>query len=124
VALIRTKNHVYILTPQYKPSRFLIELINDFNIKHTDNLNMETVDLFRLRCPLCSYPLKYEFNKNYGLNLYLCTNEPEVCDFMTNHKSYLHDIYKCDKCKDGFMVVRSKDNEPFYGCTGRRRVRR
>jgi DNA helicase-4 len=118
VALTRTKNHVYILTPQYKPSRFLIELINDFNIKHTDNLNIETVDLFRLRCPLCSYPLKYEFNKNYGLNLYLCTNEPEVCDFMTNHKSYLHDIYKCDKCKDGFMVVRSKDNEPFYGCTG------
>jgi DNA helicase-4 len=118
VALTRTKNHVFILVPQYKPSRFLIELINDFNIKHSDNINMETVDLFRLRCPVCGYPLKYEFNKNYGLNLYLCTNEPEVCDFMTNHKSHLHDIYKCDKCKDGFMVVRSKDNEPFYGCTG------
>jgi len=41
------------------------------------------VDLFRLRYPVCKYPLKYEFNKNYGLNLYLCTNEPEVCDFMT-----------------------------------------
>jgi len=94
VALTRTKNRVYILTPQTKPSRFLIELINDYKIPHSENVNMKPVDLFRLRCPNCNYPLKYEFNKNYGLNLYLCTNEPEVCDFMTNSKSHLHDIYK------------------------------
>ncbi|MDR0322075.1 MAG: UvrD-helicase domain-containing protein [Treponema sp.] len=118
VALTRTKNRVYILTPQKRPSRFLIELINDYKISHTEKVNMETVDLFRLRCPMCKYPLKYEFNKNYGLNLYLCTNEPEVCDFMTNSKSYLHDIYKCDKCNDGYMIVRTKDDEAFYGCTG------
>jgi len=120
VALTRTKNKVYILTPQKKPSRFLIELINDYNISHSENVNMETVDLFRLRCPICNYPLKYEFNKNYGLHLYICTNEPEVCDFMTNNRSHLYDIYKCEKCKDGYMIVkvRTKDNEPFYGCTG------
>lgn len=64
VVLTRTKNRVYILTPQNKPSRFLIELIKDYNIAHSENLNMETVDLFRLRCPVCRYPLKYEFNKN------------------------------------------------------------
>lgn len=118
VALTRTKNRVYILTPQNKPSRFLIELINDYKIAHSDNLNMETVDLFRLRCPICGYPLKYEFNKNYGLGLYLCTNEPEVCDFMTNSKTHLHDIYKCDKCNDGYMIVKAKGNDAFYGCTG------
>lgn len=118
VALTRTKNHVYILTPQHKPSRFLIELINDYKIQHSKNLHMESVDMFRLRCPICGYPLKYEFNKNYGLGLYLCTNEPEVCDFMTNSKVHLHDIYKCDQCKDGYMIVKSKGNEAFYGCTG------
>jgi len=118
VALTRTKNRVYILTPQKKPSRFLIELINDFKISHSENVNMETVDLFRLRCPVCKYPLKYEFNKNYGLHLYLCTNEPEVCDFMTNNKSHLHDIYKCEKCADGYMIVKIKDDRAFYGCTG------
>lgn len=118
VALTRTKNRVYILTPQHKPSRFLIELINDYNIAHSENLNMETVDLFRLRCPVCEYPLKYEFNKNYGIGLYLCTNEPEVCDFMTNSKVHLHDIYKCDQCKDGYMIVKAKGNDAFYGCTG------
>jgi len=118
VALTRTKNRVYILTPQKKPSRFLVELINDYNIPHSENVNMETVDLFRLRCPICNYPLKYEFNKNYGLGLYLCTNEPEVCDFMTNNKSYLYDIFKCNKCDDGYMIVKLKGNEAFYGCTG------
>jgi DNA helicase-4 len=118
VALTRTKNLVYILTPQKKPSRFLVELINEYKISHSENVNMETVDLFRLRCPVCNYPLKYEFNKNYGLHLYLCTNEPEVCDFMTNSKSHLHDIYKCDKCNDGYMIVKLKNDEAFYGCTG------
>ena len=118
VALTRTKNRVYILTPQQRPSRFLIELINDYKIPHSENINMETVDLFRLRCPVCGYPLKYEFNKNYGLELYVCTNEPEVCDFMTNNKTHMHDIYKCDQCKDGYMIVRLKGKEVFYGCTG------
>jgi len=118
VALTRTKNRVYILTPLNKPSRFLIELINDYKIPHAENLNMGTVDLFRLRCPICGYPLKYEFNKNYGMNLYLCTNEPEICDFMTNNKSHLHDIYKCSECKDGYMIVKSKGQDAFYGCTG------
>jgi len=118
VALTRTKNRVYILTPQNRPSRFLIELIKDYNIMHSEKLNMETVDLFRLRCPVCGYPLKYEFNKNYGIGLYLCTNEPELCDFMTNSKVHLHDIYKCGQCKDGYMIVKIKGNEAFYGCTG------
>ena len=83
----------------------------------SENVNMETIDLFRLRCPVCGYPLKYEFSKNYGLTLYLCTNEPEICDFMTNGKSHLYDIYKCDQCADGYMVVKTKGNNVFYGCT-------
>jgi len=118
VALTRTKNRVYILTPQKKPSRFLIELVNDYKIPHSKNVNKEMVDLFRLRCPACNYPLKYEFNKNYGLGLYLCTNEPEVCDFMTNNKTYLQDIYKCHQCKDGYMIVKTMKDKALYGCTG------
>jgi DNA helicase-4 len=117
VALTRTKNRVYILTPQHKPSRFLIELVNDYKIPHSDELNMQTVDLFRLRCPKCDYPLKFEFNKNYGLHLYICTNEPEVCDFMTNSPSHLYDIYQCDQCKDGYMIVNTGVYGAFYGCT-------
>jgi DNA helicase-4 len=117
VALTRTKNRVFILTPLKKPSRFLVELITDYKIPHSEGLNMQAVDLFRMRCPICGYPLKYEFNKNYGMVLWICTNEPEVCDFMTNNKTHLHDIYKCDQCEDGYMIVKSKGNDAFYGCT-------
>ncbi|KAF5055279.1 ATP-dependent DNA helicase Rep [anaerobic digester metagenome] len=119
VALTRTKNRVYIAAPQHKPSRFLVELIQDYNLPHPTSMNMETVDLFSLRCPVCGFPLKYEFNKNYGLQLYLCTNDPEVCDFMTNDRVEPHDIFKCPKCPDGYMIVKrnSKNNDVFYGCT-------
>lgn len=119
VAMTRTKNRVYVMTPQNKPSRFLVELIRDHNLPHSDALNMKVVDLFSLRCPVCGFPLKYEFNKNYGLNLWICTNEVEICDFMTNDKVHKHDIYKCPRCADGYMVVRMnpKNGDVFYGCT-------
>jgi DNA helicase-4 len=122
VALTRTKNRVYIAVPKFKPSRFIVELIKDYNLPYPEDLNLKTVDLFNLRCPECNFPLKYEFNKNYGLELYLCTNESEICDFMTNDREYLKDIFKCPKCQDGYMIVKrvySKDrsHEGFYGCT-------
>lgn len=119
VAMTRTKNRVYVMTPQNKPSRFLIELIRDYNLPHSDELNMKVVDLFNLRCPVCGFPLKYEFNKNYGLNLWICTNEVEICDFMTNDKIHKHDIYKCPKCRNGYMIVKMnpKNGNVFYGCT-------
>ena len=119
VAMTRTKNRVYIATPKHKPSRFLVELIKDYNLPHDEDINMHVVDLFNLRCPICGFPLKHEFNKNYGLNLWICTNEVEVCDFMTNDKVHKHDIFKCPKCSDGYMIVKMnpKNQDVFYGCT-------
>ena len=119
VAMTRTKNQVYIATPKQKPSRFLVELIKDYQLPVPEEINMQTVDLFNLRCPICGFPLKYEFNKNYGLNLWICTNEAEVCDFMTNDKIHKHDICKCRKCKDGYLIVKMnpKNGNVFYGCT-------
>jgi DNA helicase-4 len=61
--------------------------------------------------------LKFENNKNYGLPLYICTNDPEICDFMTNKKNVKADIFKCSQCSDGYMIVKQKDNSYFYGCT-------
>lgn len=119
VALTRTKNRVYIATPLNRPSRFIIELIKDYQLEYEGNLNMKMIDLYSLKCPICGRPLKYEINKNYGLPLYMCTNEPEVCDFMTNSKECMKDIFKCDHCKNGYMVVKKKleEEEYFYGCT-------
>ena len=119
VAMTRTKNRVYIATPKHKPSRFLVELIKDYHLPLSEEINMQTVDLFNLRCPICGFPLKYEFNKNYGLNLWICTNEAEVCDFMTNDKVHKHDICRCPKCQDGYLIVKMnpKNGNVFYGCT-------
>jgi len=80
---------------------------------------MNVVEMFKLRCPNCNYPIKYEFNKNYGLPLYICTNDPEVCDFMTNDRVVRKDIFKCPECKDGYMIVKKSKNseDRFYGCT-------
>ncbi len=119
VALTRTKNRVYICTPLDKPSRFLVELINEYHIAAPKDMNMEMVEIFKIRCPICGFPLKYEFNKNYGLGLYICTNEMEICDFMTNDKQALKDIFKCSECKDGFMIVKKRigAQHKFYACT-------
>ena len=118
VALTRTKNRVYIAAPLSRPSRFLVELIKDYELPHHKELNLDIVDIFSLKCPVCGFPLRYQLNKNYGLQLYICTNEAEVCDFMTNDRRYLKDIFKCPKCEDGYMIVkRDKNQEGFYGCT-------
>ena len=102
-----------------KGAKELVELMKDFNIPHNDEINMQVVDLFNLRCPVCGFPLKYEFNKNYGLNLWICTNETELCDFMTNDRTHMHDILKCPKCTDGYLIVKKnpKNGDIFYGCT-------
>ena len=119
VALTRTKNRVYIATPIRKPSRFVVELIKDYQLPHDERINMSVVDQFALRCPVCGFPLKNEFNKTYGLNLWICTNDVEVCDFMTNDRVHMHDIFKCPECADGYMIVKMnpQNGNIFYGCT-------
>ena len=119
VALTRTKNRVYIAAPQYRPSRFLLELITEYKLPHPTGMNLKAPEPYGIRCPLCEFPLRYELNKNYGLNLYMCTNEAEICDFMTNDRTYLKDIFKCPQCDDGFLIVKKNRNAEtaFYGCT-------
>ncbi len=119
VAITRTKNRVYLITPLTKPSRFVIELADDYKIQHSSDMSKEIQAKKYMPCPVCDFPLKYENNKTYGLPLYMCTNEPELCDFMTNDKVLPRDIYKCPKCLDGYMIVKKRKNDEnrFYGCT-------
>ncbi|MEN6316068.1 MAG: UvrD-helicase domain-containing protein [Clostridiaceae bacterium] len=119
VALTRTKNRVYMVTPLYRPSRFVVELIKDFGIPHDDKINLGDIKSRMPKCPICGMPMKFENNKNYGIPLYICLNDPEICDFMTNDEKYPHDIFKCPACKDGYMIVKPGKvvGERFYGCT-------
>lgn len=117
VALTRTKNRVYIFAPNDNPSRFLTELFTDHGVEKPEGMREAAATQKRDRCKYCGYPLKHEFNKPYARNLYVCTNDPEVCGCITNNHTYPYAIRKCPNCDDGYLIVREKDNDVFYGCT-------
>lgn len=121
VAMTRTKNRVFFIAPEKNPSEFLLEIKHDYkNVV----LNGEWIDelkdftSFKKACPMCGYPLQHKIKSAYGLNLWICMNDPEVCDFMTNKiEAGKLSIQKCDKC-DGYLIARQqKDGRYFLGCT-------
>lgn len=130
VALTRTKNRVYIVTPQQRPSDFVRELVMDYpNVTLRGKLDDKQQNTGEIkRCPVCGYPLQLRYKKAYGLRLWICSNEPEICDFITNDlKGNDLSILKCDECKDGYLIVKQgKRKDPndenserymFLGCT-------
>lgn len=121
VAMTRTKNRVYFIAPEQNPSEFLLELKRDYmNVVLRGNWNDEEPKMIgRKSCPICGYPLQYKYKNAYGLRLYMCTNEPEICGFMTNeYKADKLSIVKCDRCRDGYLIVKpGKSDDYFLGCT-------
>ena len=121
VALTRTKNRVYIVTPEQHPSQFVTELLHDYPLVTMDGqLNDQSTDNLEniKRCPVCGYPLQLRYKPHIGLKLWICSNEPEICDFMTNDlRGGNMPILKCDKCQDGYLIVKEGKHEPFLGCT-------
>lgn len=120
VAMTRTKNRVFFIAPEQNPSEFLLELKKDYkNVVLYGQWNEEVVSTQKKICPLCGYPMQLKYKKAYGLKLYICTNEPEVCGFMTNnYGAGKMSIQKCDKCRDGYLIIKSgKDSGFFLGCT-------
>ena len=122
VAMTRTKNRVYFIAPEQNPSEFLLEIKREYkNVSLRGNWNedYQPNNTTKKVCPICGYPLQYRYKNSYGLRLYICTNEPEICGFMTNeYKAGKLSILKCDWCHDGYLVVKpAKDGNYFLGCT-------
>lgn len=120
VALTRTKNRVYIIAPEKHPSEFVLELKNEYkNVVLKGELDPEPHGLLANKvCPICGYPLQRRHRKDCAMSLWVCTNEPEVCGFVSNNlaggKMY---IQKCTECVDGYLIVKTKDDHAFLGCT-------
>ena len=117
VALTRTKNKVYILTPVNNPSSFVLEIIK---YDHVKLYNKTGIKLSKKpnTCPKCGYPLIRKYNSFKINNLYICSNEKELCDFKTNNLKYKKNITKCPKCNGDLIVKHSrKKNYDFIGCT-------
>ena len=137
VAMTRTKNRVYFIAPLQEPSEFLLELLRDYkNVRLDDCADFVGEEperkerllhqsetgfaMDRKKCPLCGYPLQLRYKAAYGLRFYLCTNDSEICGFMTNDlRGGRMSILKCDRCADGYLIVRTrrKTGEAFLGCT-------
>ncbi|MBR1673664.1 MAG: UvrD-helicase domain-containing protein [Eubacterium sp.] len=121
VAMTRTKNRVFMVAPEQNPSEFLIEIKNEYkNIRLEGNWNEDySYSVQKKPCPLCGYPMQLKYKRAYGLRLYICSNEPEVCGFMTNdYRGGKMAIQKCEKCRDGYLIVKySQKNGFFLGCT-------
>lgn len=121
VAMTRTKNRVFFVAPEANPSEFLLELKQTYkNVKLLGDWNEEEpVSIAKKPCPLCGYPMQFKYKRSYGLRLFICANEPELCGFMTNnYKAGKLSIQKCDKCRDGYLIVKQgRDKDFFLGCT-------
>ena len=127
VAMTRTKNRVFFIAPEQNPSEFLLELKRDYKnikLKGEWNEDITSIPSYKKTCPICGYPMQYRYKPAYGLRLFICTNEPEVCSFMTNrYEAGQLSIIKCDKCRDGYLIVKpGKDKNTFMlGCTNYKR---
>lgn len=124
VALTRTKNRVVIVAPENKPSEFIKELLTDTksypNVTSIGQIALGSTSnqSIKDKCPICGYPMQFRWNKNFGLRLWICTNDQEICGFMTNDKRGGElCIQKCDCCQDGFLVVKNASKNYFLGCT-------
>lgn len=120
VAMTRTKNRVYFVAPQKMPSEFLIEINKEYEkvIKHGEWQEEVINKPYRKMCPVCEYPLQYKYKPAYGLRLNICTNDPELCGFMTNElKAGKMQIMKCDQCQDGYLIVKPWKDTYILGCT-------
>lgn len=122
VAMTRTKNRVFFIAPEQNPSEFLLEIKKDYkNVVLKGNWNEELPETRSTHktCPICGYPMQLRYKNAYGLKLYICTNEPEICGFMTNeYNAGKLSIIKCDQCRDGYLIVKPGKSEPYFlGCT-------
>lgn len=120
VAMTRTKNRVYFIVPQSKPSEFVLEINKDYKniLLHGDLLPTEASLITNKLCPCCGYPLQRRFSKTTNSNLWICTNESEICGFFSNNLlGGEMAVTKCPKCVDGYLIVKTKNDFPFLGCT-------
>lgn len=127
VALTRTKNRVFIITPIHRPSKFILELKDKFKTVVLTGEELEPVENLNnmIKCPCCGYPLQKRENKHFlvAKALWICSNDPEICGFITNDLSGgKMSISKCPNCDDGYLVVKKRKNKDnseqrVLGCT-------
>lgn len=115
VALTRTKSIAYITTHHHRRSKFVEELVEDYNVPYLYLDNPEFLNEVVL-CPRCLSghltPRTAGHRKFLG-----CTNYPQ-CGYTVSDLEVLNNPIPCHVC-GGFLVKRknSKNHSSFLGCT-------
>lgn len=147
VALTRTKNNVYLLSPYFKSSVFVQELKTDANVEllELENNRLETLKNIekngeryviptKLKCPVCKTGvvlLESFWNKGKLNRVLKCSHNMAPpfnrCNweggYYGSELEDLDDIEYCPSC-DGILIKRYRhsDEHPFLGCTNFRKT--
>jgi DNA helicase-4 len=115
VAITRTQNTTFLITPQKIMSVFVDELIKNQEIVYEFKTDEEQI-INNPNCPKCEkgYLILRENSLNNSKFLG-CSNYP-LCDNTFKNVEILNDQIKCSKC-GGYMVKRNGSYGEFYGCT-------
>lgn len=147
VALTRTKNNVYLLSPYFKSSVFVQELKTDANVEllELENNRLETLKNIekngeryviptKLKCPVCKTGvvlLESFWNKGKLNRVLKCSHNMAPpfnrCNwkggYYGSEPEDLDDIEYCPSC-EGILIKRYRhsDGHPFLGCTNFRKT--
>ena len=114
VALTRTRNRVFILVDEYRPSEFMQEFQPSKSVFILNrDVREETPAVI---CPRCKTG-HLTVRKNESSNKYFvgCSNYPQ-CDYTVRDTAVMSDTKYCPQC-GGFLVKRKGKWGTFYGCT-------
>lgn len=115
VALTRTRNRIFILVNQERPSVFLQEfhpsksvfILNAGSTQSNEN---------EVMCPRCKEgKLVLRRPEHHGKPFLGCSNYPQ-CDYTVNDVSVLAEPKVCPSC-GGFLIKRRGGRGFFYGCS-------
>lgn len=116
VALTRTKNVTYVLTPDERMSVFVKELIREQAVPYdvaTENGASVTT---HPACPRCiEGRLIIRESKKTKRSFLGCSHYP-TCSYVVKDTSIMHNPVICPSC-NGYMVLRNGKNGKFYGCS-------
>ena len=109
IAINRTKNKVYVLDNRDNTTRFMLDFKDRFKDISYIDIDNEVLDVGdKHNCPRCGYPLQKRKTEDIKKveELWFCSNDSEVCGFVTNDVDAGNmGVCKCPKC-DGYLVVK------------------
>jgi len=114
VALTRTRNRVFVLVNEHRPSEFMKEFQPSGSVyvlsDATNAMGRE------IQCPRCRTG-HMMVRKNEGTNRFFvgCSNYPK-CTYTVNDTAVMNEPKTCPSC-GGFLVLRKGKYGAFYGCT-------